>query len=59
MTSNTTEPRAPLAPEPRCSHTVDNGNGITWHCVLKPHPEDQRADAHYMVRDELSARRNG
>lgn len=55
MTTGTTA--APLPTPPRCPHVVDNGNGITWHCVLAPHPDDQRSDAHYMVRDELAVAR--
>lgn len=39
---------------PRCTHRVNNGQGIVWHCCLPPHPA---RDGHYMVADELAARR--
>lgn len=55
MTTGTSSPATPpIKPEPRCTYVVDNGNGMTWHCVLKPHPDDARAEAHYLVRDEVA-----
>lgn len=43
---------------PQCPHTVDNGAGITWHCVLPPH-DGTTPESHYMVVDELAVRRHG
>ena len=54
--SNQTAPNNPIDRPPACDHVIDNGAGITWHCVNPPHA-NVTPGAHYMVRDEVAIAR--
>lgn len=56
--TTSTHPSQRHIPRPNpCQHIVDNGNGIVWYCSHSEHPSDP--DGHFMVADELRARREG